>query len=240
MKSSEVYISDLDLSHEPNLSEIEQGSVSLEFEVIGNPVYDEDIDRLCGDFRISISMEENKSVKNETQKEVGSVDVEVTATLPGEREELESYIQIWEEEGYHHLPKEVRYQIESSFTTRVFSPISGLIENSFRGILPGVMFSGEKIEINKEIKEKIESDIEENVKSIDSLTDIDFDIDVDIGEFWRDSLEIHTDDELKEIISENEELSDEINDIVSRILSENSPDKVSEVIADDLNVTVEN
>lgn len=226
MKPAEIYIRELELSHEPNLAAVEQGGIELEFEVIGNPEYNEEIERLCGDFRLSLSLVDSPVSDDSVGSEQGSVDIKVTATVPGEREMLEEYIKTWREKGYRRLPQDFRYRIESSFTTRLFAPVSGLIDNSFSGILPGMLIT-QSTEIDEETKTQVESTIEDRVQELVTAEyDSEIDLSIDLGEFWEDDIgvEFESSDEL---IEENEELQERINEIIVDVLSEHSPDHIS-------------
>ncbi|WP_141212165.1 hypothetical protein [Halorubrum ezzemoulense] len=231
MKPAEIYIRELELSHEPNLAAVEQGGIELEFEVIGNPEYNEEIERLCGDFRLSLLLVDSPVSEDSAKSEQGSVDIEVTATVPGEREVLEDYINTWREKGYHRLPQDFRYRIESSFTTRLFAPVSGLIDNSFSGILPGMLIT-QSAEIDEETKAHVESVIEDRVQElVITKYDSEVDLSIDLGEFWEDDIVVES-ESLDELVEENEELQERINDIVVDLLSEHSPDHISSLSAE--------
>lgn len=226
MRSSNVYVRDLDFSHEPNLDRTEQGNIEIAFEVIGDPEYDEKIRSLCGDFRISITMWQQDESIEEDRNQVGSAEVEVTVTLPGEEEEIESYIKTWKKDGYHHLPEKVRYQIESSFTTQVFGPLSSLVDNSFRGILPGILFSTEPVRIEEDTKKEIETEIEKRIREVAESEGEEADIEVDVGDFWRDDASIEL-GPLGEVAEKDEELKQAINEIIGEVLEQNTPENIS-------------
>lgn len=138
MKSTQFYIQELELEHEPNMDDVTLGFVEVEFEVLGQPEYLEDPGHLQSQFAIHfdlLSLDETGSDQTE-QTNVGQIDVEFLSVIKGTLDEFEDYLQTWKEEEYRAVDWDLRYHIESGLMTEVISPVASLIDNSFRGILP--------------------------------------------------------------------------------------------------------
>ncbi|WP_332898757.1 hypothetical protein [Haladaptatus sp. CMSO5] len=197
MKLAEYYIKELNLSIEPNFQGLDYGGISIDFEVSDNPQYDSEVGKLIVEYSLECSLTcystPHYESNREDEEEIGNVDVEVVTTVNGDEEEFEDALQIWKEDGYTSVPWEFRYHLESGFLSEVLSPISSLVDNSFRGVIPSLTFT------NPPKDEKL--------------------LDIDMDEWKRRFIKEFLEENIWEVIQENVE-GDEI-DGVSVELSEN-------------------
>lgn len=203
MKTTSLLINDLDLSVEPDFEDSHFGWVDIEFRVIGDPEYLDELGALTAEFGLDIDLNTlpNPLVNDiDEQEKVGEIEVEVVSVIEGEKDEFEEYIAQWKEENYRSLPFNFRYHIESAFMTEVMSPLANLLNNTFRGIVPQVTFTEnppdveeENYEINiddnlsDEKMEKMQSKIEEVRNEISSDAD---DLTEEIEELTGESLSL--------------------------------------------------
>ncbi|MCD2205295.1 hypothetical protein [Halobacterium sp. KA-6] len=187
MKSTEFYIQELELSLEPNVEDVDVGGIEIEFEVVNDPKYDEETQSLQSVFEITLDLKRYGSplgdtppVSDEEENEVGEIVTEVIAAIEGSEEEFEEYISTWESDGYRSLPWEFRFHVESALISEVLSPVSGLVENSFRGILPMISLSeppqteqNELEEIDDDLEEELTDKLSETVEEVLEGTEYD-------------------------------------------------------------------
>ena len=143
MKASKFYIQELELEHDPDPSELGLGQVEVEFEVLGPPTYDEETGRLHSEFALDISLSAfpMEGEESEEPEDRGRIEVDLLNSIEGDEEEFEEHVETWEEEGYDSVDFSFRYHLESALMSDVISPISGLIKDSFRGVLPHMTLS---------------------------------------------------------------------------------------------------
>ena len=203
MKTTDLLIQDVDLSIDPDLEDRHFGWVDIEFRVIGDPEYLDDIGALAAEFGLDVDLNllPNPLVNEvEEQEKVGEIEIEVISIIEGDEDEFEEYISQWKEENYRSLPFMFRYHIESAFMSDVMSTLANLLNNVYRGVLPQVTFT------------ESPPDIEEEQYEVEIGG---FDIDEEDHEELQEKIEQFLDD----IEPEREEFVKDMEDIVGESLS---------------------
>jgi hypothetical protein len=242
MKNPEFYITEVDLSLDVEPGEIYFGITEYELEIDEEPKFTKEKRELETEFTLSGVL--NKYPRpiqdtNQNEEEVGDFEVEAIITVHGDETEFEDYLEVWKDEGYKSLPGDFRYHIESGFMTEVLSPIAGLVDNSFRGILPGLRFTGTleeerraEIDLEDRKKEFLEYAIErELIGILNGGLEIEVEsmesTEVMISEDEKGVIEINLGSDIKEKIEENEEIQDRVQKATSEIVTEIMEEPVS-------------
>lgn len=238
MKSPSYYVQSLELDIEPNISDIDFGAASLEFEVDDSPEYDDEISALKFETGLELELQCYPNPVQDSEKEseetVGTIDTEVLVLVEGKKEEFEEHIITWEEEGYREIDWDLRYHIESGYITEVLSPMSSIVDNSFRGVLPGFAFteppSTESDELPVERTEFLRQYLSQNIREelvnyLDSL-DLEYsseEVEVVVNEI--DEIEVDIPEGL-----ENEYDQEEVQDLISRVFTRTVREEAGENI----------
>jgi len=241
MKSPQYYVQSLELELDPNLNDIDFGGSSLDFEVDDSPEYRKKDDELL--FEANLGLEFNcypasfHDTTRDTEDEVGSADIEVLVVLEGDEKEFEDYVSVWNEDGYRAVDWDFRYHIESGFITDVFSPIADVVDNSFRGVLPGLAFTepptsepeGLSIErtefLRQYLAENIKLELMEYISKVSESEFSEEDVRVTITEQMND-VKVEWPDEI-----EDEYEEDVANQIISSVFQRIIQEEVEEDIA---------
>jgi hypothetical protein len=211
MKTTELLVQNLDLSIDPSLEDRHFGWVDIEFRVIGDPEYLNELGVLKSEFGLEIDLKKlpNPLINEiEEEQKVGEIEIEAIAIIEGEEDEFEDYITQWKEDNYRSLPFMFRYHIESTFVSEIMAPLSSLLNNTFRGIVPQVTFTenppdieGENYDLNlrgidleEENQERLQQEIEGYHEEVDSARDSLIE---EIEEIIGDDLGISTSIELR-------------------------------------------
>jgi hypothetical protein len=231
MKSPRYYVQEAEISIDPNFKDIDIGGASLEFEVDDSPQYDEDLGALVFETEINLDLfcydDDLGETRAESGEDIGEVETEVKIVIEGNEAEFQKYLATWEDEGYREVDWDFRHHLESGYLTEVISPIGHLVDDSFRGVLPGLVFTEppaieskmsdeDEDEINdiveKEIKRRVLDYLEEGVSA--DVPEEDASINVDV---LSAVINIHLGEHEKELDREN---VDEISDIASETMTE--------------------
>jgi len=203
MKTTNLLVKDVDLSIDPDLEDRHFGWVDIEFRVIGDPEYSEELGALTAEFGLDLELNILPSpLANDIdeQENVGDIEVEVISITEGEESEFEEYITQWKEENYRSLPFIFRYHIESAFMSDIMSPLANLLNNVFRGVVPQVTFTESPPDIEEE-------DYEIEIGSID-LSDED-----------QEQLQGQVEKFIEDISSERDDFVEEMEGILGETLS---------------------
>jgi hypothetical protein len=208
------------------------------------PTYDEEYNGLIFESEIGLTLNCYQPPFHQTRdsedEEVGNANVELLIYIEGDEDEFQEYIEVWEEKGYRSLDWNLRFYIESGIVTEIFGPIGGLVDNSYRGILPGISFTeppeSEPEELPVELSEFTQRYLAENIERkiiefVSEIEEYDFgtdDIHVDVDETVTD-INIHLPEDI------GDEFMEEHNDIITEIIEE----MVSHVVEDELDESVE-
>jgi len=149
MQATRYQVTDVDLSlTDSNPYNIEDGAVGVEFTPGSKPTYNSELDALIGTATLEIELYRHDGSGRPTPETSQDPDAklgEISATfrliVPGDEEELESIASTWRDEGYSELGEETRFQLESGIGTEIMNPLSDLVDNSFRGLLPHTRFT---------------------------------------------------------------------------------------------------
>lgn len=242
MKSPRYYVQNLELDIEPNLTDIDFGKSNLTFEVDDSPEYDSDLGGLKFESGIELELECFPNPMHESNKdleeEIGNIEVDIIVIIEGAKQEFEQHVSTWEEEGYRETDWDFRYHIESGIITEVFSPISNVVKNSFRGVLPGLAFtdppSTDDDELPVERSEFLRQYLEENIRDevveyLSETVEMEFDIDeIEIHAESLKSLELHIPEEL-ESEYDDQEIHNIVSSVFSRIVEEEAGEDIGSV-----------
>jgi len=240
MKSPSYHVQEVDLTIDPNLEDIDIGRSALDFEVDEAPQYNQKLEVLEVETEINLDFrcydDDLGESRGESDDQVGEAKVEVKVVIDGDESEFQDYLRTWEEEGYRNVDWDFRYHIESGYLTEVISPLAHLVDDSFRGVLPGVAFtdppeltsgiSEEKVDlINNEIEKQIHSlildhlreNIEEEISEEEVVVEADIkqsSVGIYVGEY-EDQLD---DEEVGDLA---ERVTKSTKEVISEAIDEN-------------------
>lgn len=150
----QYYVRNLELSIESEVGEVVWGNVAVELDM-SNPAIenkDDDTAEISCECNIHLDLyqfvgsnddEDDDSTTEDddsTTEDVGEVDIEAWIVVEGKQEQLEEQIEIWTDEGYYETDENFRMVLESEILSDVLSPVSAIIDNSFKGIIPRIEF----------------------------------------------------------------------------------------------------
>lgn len=243
MKTPEMYIESLEISLEPNIEDIDMGGVDIEFEIDENPDFLENKGRLEAEFTLECSLIKyptpfhSSTNENESENEIGEFETDVITVVEGEKEEFEEYLDTWEKEGYQSISQEFRYYIEYGFLTEIFAPISKIIDNSFRGVLPGLMFTeSEKESLDLDPKDYqdefltyiLEKEITELMEE-NGIDEENSNIKINIPEEGDETISIYASEEVSSLIEEDETIRQSVHETTELVFNEVADASVREI-----------
>lgn len=160
MNATRYQVTSVDLNlNEPNLADIEDGAVKVDFQPGSEPEFDEELGALVGRATLDIELYSHDGVGRPPQGTVGDPDarlgdISVTFRIILEEEEdddeIEDIVATWRDDGYLDLDSDTRFHLESGIGTEIMNPLSDLIDSSFRGLLPHTRFTPENIDAGNE------------------------------------------------------------------------------------------
>lgn len=242
MKAPEYYIQGIELDLEPNLTDVEFGAVSLDFEVDDTPEYDDDLQCLKFESGIELELQCYPNPLHDSNKEaeekIGNVESKILVVVEGAEEEFAEFISTWEEEGYRETEWDFRYHIESGYISEVFAPISSLIENSFRGVLPGLAFTepptSDQSELPVERTEFLRQYLQKNIQEelinyFQEVLDVEIDEeDIQIQVNTLGDIEVGIADELSGEY-EQENINQIISEVFARVVREEADEEIESI-----------
>lgn len=149
MKATRYQVTSVDLSLDnPDLSDIEDGAVKVDFQAGSEPEYDDELDALVGAATLNIDLYSHDGMGRPPQGTIGDPDAklgDISVTfriiLEGNSDTLTTIVTTWQENGYTALDSDTRFHLESGIGTEIMNPLSDLIDSSFRGLLPHTRFT---------------------------------------------------------------------------------------------------
>lgn len=149
MQATRYQVTDVDLSlTDTDPYNIEDGAVGVEFTPGSEPTYDAELSALIGTAILEIELYRHDGSGRPTPEtghdpdaKLGEISATFRLIVPGDEEELEAIASTWRDEGYLALSEEIRFHLESGIGTEIMNPLSDLVDNSFRGLLPHTRFT---------------------------------------------------------------------------------------------------
>ncbi|MFC6974788.1 hypothetical protein ACFQL1_09005 [Halomicroarcula sp. GCM10025709] len=145
----QVLAVDLELN-DPHLSDIEDGAIGAELTPGSEPTFNEELGALVGTATLDIDLyaddESDRApaeMVGDSDLQLGDIAVDFRIILPEDRDSIEEHLETWQEDGYHELDSDFRFHLESGIGTEIMNPLSDLIDDSFRGLLPYTRFTPE-------------------------------------------------------------------------------------------------
>lgn len=143
----QYYVTSVDMDVTPSVGETIVGSVGSTFE-LSEPRITTDPDGFQCQADLSLSLYERGyapwDVDNDSVTMFGEIDTSFLIHIPGEHESLENYVTAWQEsDGYYDLDVEFRHHVESGVLQYIIAPVGEMLENSYDGVIPRIVFSGQ-------------------------------------------------------------------------------------------------
>jgi hypothetical protein len=140
------YITSVDLDFDPIIGDTVPGNVTVEIGMYDPDFHDDSMLFTCR-CELEISLQATGANDEDTEyetMEMGDIDVDMIIALEGnntyDSEYYQAHIDQWEDEGYTSTSDEFQMQIESELLHDVFYPLSSLLRDSYRGIIPRIRF----------------------------------------------------------------------------------------------------
>jgi hypothetical protein len=140
----EYYITSVDVNVEPEIGHTVQGQVSMSFDMSDPEMYEDPEGLFCeADLDLDLYREGEApwQTTDSENKPFGEIGIETIIFISGTRSEFEPSLSDWEEESYHDVDEDLKHHIESGILHQIVSPIGDLVENSFNGVVPRMIFS---------------------------------------------------------------------------------------------------
>lgn len=163
MKPPEYYIQSVEITSSPNFGDIKQYGASFNVS-LDKPEYSDEHQGLLTDYDIDIKlydMDEIEDPPDEIDDSMAEVIIEAETTIfiEGEEDEFREILQSVDEELELELeePDFIRH-LESGVISKILAPLSALVDNSARGILPEISFVSIAVEHGERDEEDEEHD----------------------------------------------------------------------------------
>lgn len=167
MKSPQYFVQEVELSIDPNIEDLDFGGAALDCEVDDTPIYNEELGALEFETRVVLDFlryeGDLRDSRGGSDEQIGEATAEVKIIIKGDESEFQNYMRTWEEEGYRDVNWDFRYLVESGYLTEVIAPLGHIVDDSFRGVLPGLAFT-ESPDLESEISNSEVGDINDSVE----------------------------------------------------------------------------
>ncbi|WP_276281274.1 hypothetical protein [Halorussus caseinilyticus] len=136
------------------LSEISPGQTRpartrFEISYSSNPQYETDIGAFVAAFELEAQLYESETSTAEIEGSAdpaGTIECQFLVIVKGNREEFESVLEKWKDDGYNTVSSDFRAHLEEGITDEIVVPIAGLLRPSYRGLVPSLRASDDLAE----------------------------------------------------------------------------------------------